>query len=87
MLAEWDAELEARSRAFAAHAAALSRWDAHILDSRRALLSVEEELCKARPPPLGRPSWLCPALRRHPHHLLELPSGCAVPLDYTPIIC
>ena len=48
MLAEWDAELDKRSRAFAAHAAALADWDRAILSNRHGLLALEEQLCKAR---------------------------------------
>ena len=40
----WNAELDARSRAFVAHAEALAEWDRHILHSRHAVLSLEEEV-------------------------------------------
>lgn len=46
MLAEWDAELDKRSRAFQAHAVALADWDRAILSNRHGLLALEEQLCK-----------------------------------------
>lgn len=44
IIAEWGAELDRRSRAFTAHAEALSRWDAAILGNRGALLALEAEV-------------------------------------------
>ena len=47
----WNAELEARSRAFAQHADALAEWDRHILHSRHALLNLEEEVLQVHSSP------------------------------------
>ena len=47
IIGEWNAELETRSRAFVKHAHALADWDARILKSRHALLTLEEELRSA----------------------------------------
>ena len=78
MLGEWDAELERRSRAFAGHAAALSRWDGHILDNRRALLAVEEELCKARALGLRRVSFAIPYRHLQTFDAAPLVACCGV---------
>jgi hypothetical protein len=44
---EWSAELEARSRSFAAAADALASWDAAVLASRASLLDAEAGVARA----------------------------------------
>ena len=47
IISGWNSELDTRSRAFVKHAEALAEWDRHILHSRHALLSLEEEVLQA----------------------------------------
>ena len=44
---EWSAELERRSRAFAASADALAAWDAAVLAARASLVDQEERVARA----------------------------------------
>lgn len=46
IIAGWAAELEARSRSFAKHAAALAEWDRAILSNRKTLVQLEAEVTK-----------------------------------------
>ena len=46
IIAGWAAELEARAKSFAKHAAALAEWDRAILSNRKTLLQLETEVSK-----------------------------------------
>lgn len=65
----WNTELDARSRAFVGHAEALAEWDRHILHSRHALLSLEEDVLQAST------SILCQSHRSLHTMLLQSPRG------------